>query len=223
MTACDPEFLLMLLADGRLPTSGHTQSGGLEAALLGGLDPTEVVEYCRTRLRTVTLVDAATAVVCRHRALAGLGTADVEQAWAARTPSQPLRDAARALGRAHRRLALHLWPDAPEVAELRSVPAPARPRVLGLVAAAGGLSAGQLVRVVAYDDVQSVSSASLKLCPGDPMDAARSVLQLGPDIDGMVPRCAHLTDPDSLPAASAPLIEAWAEAHAVSPRRLFRA
>jgi urease accessory protein len=34
-----PELLLMLLADARLPTSGHTQSGGLEPALLGGLDP----------------------------------------------------------------------------------------------------------------------------------------------------------------------------------------
>lgn len=213
----------MLLADGRLPTSGHTQSGGLEAALQGGLEPDVVTHYCRTRLRTVTLVDAATAVVCRHRVLAGSGTADVEQAWAARTPSEALRDAARAVGRAQRRLALHLWPGAAELGELRRVTEPARPRVLGLVAAAGGLSDEQLVRLVGYDDAQSVLSASLKLCPGDPMDVARSVLQLGPDIEALVRRCAHIRDPDDLPAASAPLIEAWAQAHAAAPRRLFRA
>ena len=58
-----PELLLMLLADARLPTSGHTQSGGLEAALLGGLEPAHLDEYCRTRLETVTVTEAATAVV----------------------------------------------------------------------------------------------------------------------------------------------------------------
>ena len=35
----------MLLADARLPTSGHTESGGLEPALLGGLDPADLVGY----------------------------------------------------------------------------------------------------------------------------------------------------------------------------------
>lgn len=213
----------MLLADARLPTSGHTQSAGLEAALLGGLDPGDVLDYCRTRLATVTLVDAATAVVCRHRALASRGTADVEEAWAARTPSEALRDAARTLGRAHRRLALHLWPAAPELAELHPLRGPTRPRVLGLMAAAGGLSEAQLVRLVGYDDVQSVLAASLKLNPGDPMDAARSVLELAPEIEALVPHCVGRTDPDDLPAPSAPLIEAWAQAHAVTPRRLFRA
>jgi hypothetical protein len=32
-----PEYAAMLLADGRLPVGGHTQSAGLEPALLGGL------------------------------------------------------------------------------------------------------------------------------------------------------------------------------------------
>ena len=82
-----PELLLMLLADARLPTSGHTQSGGLEPALLGGLDPADLDAYCTTRLETVTLTEAATAVVCRSRALAGRPTDDVESAWAARTPA----------------------------------------------------------------------------------------------------------------------------------------
>ena len=31
------------------------------------------------------------------------------------------------------------------------------------------------------------------------------------------------TDPDGIPAGSAPIIEAWAQAHAATTRRLFRA
>ena len=99
-TPVHPELLLMLLADARLPTSGHTQSGGLEPALLGGLDPGDLDGYCMTRLQTVTLTEAATAVVCRSRALAGRPTDDVELAWAARTPSPALREASRTALRA---------------------------------------------------------------------------------------------------------------------------
>ena len=218
-----PELLLMLLADARLPTSGHTQSGGLEPALLGGLDPADVDGYCRTRLETVTLTEAATAVVCRSRAVAGRPTDDVEFAWAARTPSPALREASRTLGRAYRRVALRLWPDAPALAELTATTAPSRPRVLGLVAAATGLSADAVARLVAYEDVQSVLAASLKLLPGDPVDATARLLDLAPAIDAVVDRVAALTEPDEIPAWSAPLVEAWAEAHATAERRLFRA
>ena len=217
-----PELLLMLLADARLPTSGHTQSAGLEPALQGGLDPDDTVGYCRARLATVTLVDAATAVVARHRALHGLGTDVVEEAWEARTPSPALRVTAFALGRAYRRLALQVWPDAPALAEMGAVTRPSRARVVGLVAAATGLGAGQLARLIAYDDMQSVLSASLKLVPGDPVAATARLLDLAPDVERLVRRCADLREASDIPAASAPLIEAWAEAHASSTRRLFR-
>ena len=218
-----PELLLMLLADARLPTSGHTQSGGLEPALLGGLDPADLDRYSRTRLETVTLTEAATAVVCRSRAVTGRPTDDVELAWAARTPSAALREASRALGRAYRRVALRLWPDAPALAELTATTTPSRPRVLGLVAAATGLSADAVARLVAYEDVQSVLAASLKLLPGDPVDATARLLDLAPTIGAVVDRVAGLTEPDEIPAWSAPLVEAWAEAHATAERRLFRA
>jgi urease accessory protein len=218
-----PELLLMLLADARLPASGHTQSGGLEPALLGGLDPADLDAYCRTRLETVTRTEAATAVVCRWRAAVGRPTDDVEFAWAARTPSPALREASRTLGRAYRRVALRLWPDAPALAELTATTMPPRPRVLGLVAAATGLSAEAVARLVAYEDVQSVLAASLKLLPGDPIDATARLLDLAPDIDAVVDRVAALTEPDEIPAWSAPRVEAWAEAHATAERRLFRA
>jgi urease accessory protein len=218
-----PELVLMLLADARLPTSGHTQSGGLEPALLGGLDPDDLEAYCRTRLHTVTLTEAATAVVCRSRAVAGRPTEDVEFAWAARTPSPALREASRTLGRAYRRVALRLWPDAASLGELSTVTTPSRPRVLGLVAAATGLSGDAVARLVAYDDLQSVLAASLKLLPGDPVDATTRLLDLAPAIDEVVARVAGLTEPDEIPAWSAPLLEAWAESHATADRRLFRA
>lgn len=218
-----PELLLMLLADARLPTSGHTQSGGLEPALLGGLDPADLDGYCRTRLETVTLTEAATAVVCRSRAVSRRPTDDVESAWAARTPSPALREASRSLGRAYRRVALRLWSTAPSLDELVAAPAPSRPRVLGLVAAATGLSAEAVARLVAYDDLQSVLAASLKLLPGDPVDATARLLTLAPQIDLLVHRVALLTSLEEIPAWSAPQIEAWAEAHATADRRLFRA
>jgi urease accessory protein len=171
----------------------------------------------------VTLTEAATAVVCRSRGITGRPTDDVEFAWAARTPSPALREASRNLGRAYRRLALRLWPDAAALAELTAATTPSRPRVLGLVAAATGLPADALARLVAYDDLQSVLAASLKLLPGDPIDATVRLLHLAPEIDALVERVAPLTEPDDIPAWSAPQIEAWAEAHAGRERRLFRA
>jgi len=213
----------MLLADARLPTSGHTQSGGLEPALLGGLDPSQVREYCRTRLHTVTRTEAAVAVVARARAVIGRSTEDVEAAWAARTPSPALRAASRDLGRAYRRLALRVWPYAAELAELADVTTPSRPRVVGLLGAALGLGPAQVARLVAYDDVQSVLAASLKLVPGDPAASTAGLVELSPEIEAAVLAVEQLTEPDEIPAASAPLIEAWAQAHATTTRRLFRA
>jgi urease accessory protein len=100
---------------------------------------------------------------------------------------------------------------------------PSRPRVLGLVAAATGLSGDAVARLVAYDDVQSVLAASLKLLPGDPVDATARLLDLAPAIDAVVHSVTNLTEPDEIPAWSAPLVEAWAESHAHAERRLFRA
>ncbi|MGA8256663.1 MAG: hypothetical protein WB767_08825, partial [Nocardioides sp.] len=95
MTVREPhvhrDLVLMLLADARLPVAGHTQSGTLEPALRAGLEPHEVPAYVRTRLRTVTRVEAATAVVARRYFESGLDVAPVEAAWAARTPSAAMR------------------------------------------------------------------------------------------------------------------------------------
>ena len=69
VTGTDPDVLMMLLADARLPTGGHTQSAGLEPALRAGMAPRDVPAYIAARLATTARVEAGTAVVARHVAL----------------------------------------------------------------------------------------------------------------------------------------------------------
>lgn len=214
MTAASPDLLLMLLADARLPVAGHTQSGGLEPALRDGL--ADVPGYVRLRLRTVTRVEAGTAVVAMHHVRAGLGLTAVEAAWAARTPSPAMRTTSRQLAKGVLRLASGLWP----VADLTT---PSRPVAMGAVGAAVGLSPSSLARLVGYDDVQTVAAAALKLTPLDPAQTTRWVLDALPAIDLLADEVAALCTPDQIPASGAPQIEQWAERHAVAPRRLFRA
>ncbi len=215
------DTLALLLADARLPAAGHTQSGGLEPGLAAGLDPAGLPAYCRTRLATVTRTEAATAVVARHRARCAEPLDEVETAWAARTPSDAMRSSSRALGRGLLRLARRAWPLA--VAGWAGDARPPRPLVLGAIAAETGLSAGSLARVVAYDDVQTVLAAALKLLPLDPADAAAWCVGLLPDIDAFALEVADLMDPADIPATGSPLIEGWAQAHARTTRRLFSA
>ncbi len=228
------ELVAMMLADGRLPTGGHTQSGGLEPAVRAGLGAdgkqlADVAAYARDRLRTTTRVEAAVAVVT----LCGTNVAPddenvpqttialVEAAWAARVPSHVVRGVSRRQGRLLLRLARRVWPDVsaylPNDGEI------ARPVVLGVVGAVTGLSAEQVARTVAYDDAQTVISASLKLLPVDPADAATWFAGLHDDIEWLVKDVAPLTRIDEIPADGAPLIDVFAHNHAIERMRLFHA
>jgi urease accessory protein len=246
------ELMLALLADARLPTGGHTQSAGLEPALRSGLDPARIPDYVAARLATVTRVEAATAVVARHVALTagahraeqadgpadGLGATGALvrtwRAWAARTPSPALRETSQRLGRGYLRLLRQLWPGHPAVdaldaaaraagcGERRGAPPP-RPLVLGVTAACAGLSAHQVARLVGYEDVQTVTAATLKLEPVDPVVATAWVVAAQGRIDALAHEVAGLTDPRAIPAHGAPLVEQWAETHARTTERLFSA
>lgn len=219
--AASHELLLMLLADARLPVAGHTQSGGLEPAVAAGLR--DVPGYLRTRLSTVTKVDASTSVVALHHLRAGRPLPRVDTAWAARTPSAAMRRTSRAQGKALLRLALRVWPDASAVGEVAALAAPSRPLVLAACAAVAGLGPASLARLVGYDDVQTVASAALKLLPLDPADVACWVHDALPEVEAMAGAVAGGVEPDDIPAAGAPQLEAWAEAHARTTRRLFSA
>lgn len=236
-TTVSQELLLALLADARLPTGGHTQSAGLEPAMRAGLRADDVPAYVVARLRTVTATEAGAAVVARRAvvdaagvpaAVAGLRA--VRRAWAARTPSPALREAAERLGRGYVRLVERLWGDHPGVAALAAVARDggarrgvARLLALGVAAACAGLDAVQLARLVGYDDVQTVVAASLKLAPLDPAVTTGWVLAAAPEVDRLAHEVAGLRAPDEIPSGSAPLVEAWAQAHATATERLFSA
>ncbi|WP_337061880.1 urease accessory protein UreF [Kineococcus sp. G2] len=234
--APSPDLVLALLADARLPVGGHTQSGGLEPALVhGGLTSADVPAFLRGRLATVVAVEAGTAVVARHRALTAgaLGSApgeeasgeavfgDVEEAWAARTASAPLREASRTLGRGYLRLAQRLWPGSAVLDALGR--RPPRPLVLGAVAALAGLDAARLVRLCGHEDAATLGAAALKLDPLDPAETVVWTLAAHPLVEELVPRLVGLTDPAEIPAGSAPLVEEHSLRHARTTHRLFQA
>lgn len=215
----------LMLADSRLPSGGHVSSSGLEPALLAGLDRHQVRDYLLVRARTAALTDAAAAVVVRHGLLTSTAPqhhlARTERAWAARTPSRAARQTAAELGRGLLRLTRSLWPEATTFDSLGAVSG--RPVVMGAIAAHAGLNAEELVRLVIYDDAAAAAAALLKLDPGDPAEAMSLVLDTCASVEGRVADTALLTDPDEIPAASAPQMEDWIERHAHTTRRLFRA
>lgn len=224
MATASPLFATLLLADARLPSGGHAQSAGVEPALLAGLDPAELPALLRARVRTTTLVEAGTAVVALAQYRAGADLVAVERAWEARTPSAAQRDASRLLARGYLRVGMQLLPDDTQLAAWRQrATPPPRPCVLGVVASGLGIGAGELARVVVYEDLQAATAAVLKLEPRDPLELVSLVTAVCAEIDDRLDEVAALTSPSDIPAASAPQSEAWAEAHARSRRRLFRA
>ena len=220
------ELMLMLLSDARLPTGAHTQSAGLEPAVNAGMPATDVPRYIAARLRTVVAVEAGAAVVARYAALGSeprTALARVDRAWRARTISPTLRETSALLGRGYQRLVTRLWPGHPAAAALATMKLPCRAVVLGVAAACTGLAPGQLARLIGYDEAQTIAAAALKINPMDPVDATRWVIEANDAIEAMANSVAELTDPDAIPAYGAPLIEQWAEIHATTTQRLFRA
>ncbi|MBM9477815.1 urease accessory protein UreF [Nakamurella flavida] len=220
----------MLLADARLPTGAHTQSAGLEPALRAGMSMAELPGYLTARLRTVTAVEAGAAVVARRVALDDPDPTDlterlaaVDAAWRARTVSPALREVSAMLGRGYLRLVRRVWPTDAGICAVAALTRPGRAVVLGAAAAAAGLSAAQLVRLMGYEDVQTVSAAALKLEPTDPVLATLWVVRAAPEIERMVSALSDLREVAEIPARGAPLLEQWAEVHALSTQRLFRA
>jgi urease accessory protein len=149
--------------------------------------------------------------------------AEVDAAWRARTVSPALRETSVLLGRGYLRLVRQLWPGSVGAAALQAIGRPGRAVVLGVAAALAGLSAAQLVQLIGYDDAQTVAAATLKLEPLDPVVATGWVMAAQADIEQMVDNVAALTDVTQLPAFGAPQIEQWAEIHATTSQRLFRA
>ncbi|WP_327282260.1 MULTISPECIES: urease accessory UreF family protein [unclassified Streptomyces] len=217
---------LLVLADGRFPAGGHAHSGGAEAACKAGRihDAATLQEFCRGRLHTAGLVAAGLAAA----AALGLDPAVLDTAADARTPSPALRTAARRLGRQLMRAARATWPAVELDALAAAFPRGAhQPVVLGITARAAGLGPLEAAHVAAYESVSGPATATVRLLGLDPFEASGVLARLAPELDevcGRAARAAHRAlreGPDALPAASSPLLEIAAEAHAGWPVRLF--
>ncbi|WP_030178052.1 urease accessory protein UreF [Streptomyces sp. NRRL S-813] len=217
---------LLVLADGRFPAGGHAHSGGAEAAVRAGriTSAADLADFCRGRLQTTGLVAAALAAA----AALGHDPAELDAAADARTPSPALRVAARKLGRQLMRAARATWPTAELDTVARAFPKGAhQPVVLGLTARAAGLGPEDAAHCAAYESVSGPATATVRLLGLDPFDATGVLARLAPELDGVVERAvsaarlAVVDGVDALPAASAPLLEIGAEAHAAWPVRLF--
>lgn len=231
MPSTDTASLIrLLLADARLPTGSHAHSAGLEPMLLAGMPPAQLLGYVRDRLRTLTTTEAAAAVIARHTWWEGTsgGLDAVTLAWQARTPSPGQREAADRLGRGYARVARRVWPEQtnPDAIGPRGARTDLRyprPVVLGVIAAITDLPARDLALLIAYDDVQSITAAALKLLPLDPLEVTAWVLELQPEIAQVVETVTHLRDPADMPSRSLPLLDAYVADHAHASRRLFHA
>ncbi|MFH9864067.1 urease accessory protein UreF [Streptomyces sp. NPDC017202] len=217
---------LLVLADGRFPAGGHAHSGGAEEAVKAGriTGAVDLADFCRGRLHTAGLVAAALAAA----AAAGADPGELDAAADARTPSPALRAAARRLGRQLLRAARATWPDAELDALARKFPKGAhQPVVLGLTARAAGLEPRDAAYCAAYESVSGPASAVVRLLSLDPFEATAVLARMAAEVDGLVDRAvvAGAAVPSEgvevLPAASAPLLEIGAEAHAGWGMRLF--
>lgn len=225
---------LLLLADGRLPSGAHAHSGGVEAAVRDGRvhDLATLGSFLRGRLATTGLVSAAFAAASAHRAGSDRAGSDrarsdragsdsqlaaLDAALDARTPSPALRRASRAQGRSLLRAGRAMWliPSAMD--------SPHQPVALGLVAAAAGLSPYDAALTAAYGAVSGPAAAAVRLLALDPYPVQGLLAALGDECDRTADRAASYADRDAddLPAASAPLLDIAAEAHATWEVRLF--
>jgi urease accessory protein len=219
-------YLTLLLADGRLPTGAHTQSAGVEPAFAHGMRLDQVPAYVRARLRTVTEVEAAAAVVARHRwrtepARRTPAMLEVDSAWRIRTLSDAIREASDLLGRSYLRTAGAVW--ALDALRESGGGVWCRAVVLGATAAETGISPVELARLIGFEDVQTVIAAALKLQPFDPSQGVAWAAASEGEVEELVLRVSSLTGTAEIPAYGAPLIEEWGQRHRDAERRLFRA
>ncbi|MQY02658.1 urease accessory protein UreF [Actinomadura macrotermitis] len=218
---------LLLLADSRLPAGGHAHSGGVEPAVSAGVigDVPALADFLRGRLATSGLVAAAlAAAACAHALEGGDAWALLDAEADARTPSPAQRKAARAQGRSLLRVARTTWPArALEALAVVSPDGPHHPLVLGAATASLGGTPHEAAAVTAYNAVTGGASAGVRLLGLDPLEVNRALAALAEDVDAVAAKAAACTDGPwtALPAASAPLLDIYAELHLRADLRLF--
>ncbi|GAA0659242.1 urease accessory UreF family protein [Kitasatospora atroaurantiaca] len=210
----------LLLADGRFPAGGHAHSGGAEAAVKAGRvhDTASMAAFLTGRLHTAGLTAAALAAA----AAAGRDLAELDEAADARTPSPAQRATSRRLGRQLLRAALAAWPH-PALDTLKAqYPRGAHQSVaLGVTAYAAGLTPAQAAAIAAYESVNGPATACVRLLGLDPYEVAAQLARLAPQLDAVSADAVRAAEAGELPAASAPLLDIYAEQHSSWKVRLF--
>jgi urease accessory protein len=220
---------LLLLADGRFPSGGHTQSGGVEAAVLvGDVGDVESLErYLLGRLSTTGRVDAAfsaTACALTRRTedlVAAIDTLDAE--YSARTMSPYLREVSRRQGRQLLRSAREIWPS-PWLDLLAEVEGgPHQPVVLGATVGAAGGDPIDAATIALHHLASAVATAAVRLLGLDPVALAGVQASVASTIDGLAVAAAESVDLDAsvLPADGGALTEILGQHHGGRDARLF--
>ncbi|GAA3738135.1 urease accessory protein UreF [Streptomyces tremellae] len=217
---------LLVLADGRFPAGSHAHSGGVEAAVAVGRvrDAATLGAFCRGRAHTAGLTAAGLAAAAAYGPEGGHDPLALDALADARTPSPALRATARRLGRQLMRAARAAWPG-PELDALAAARPPGahQPVVLGVTARSAGLGPADAAHCALYEAVGGPATAAVRLLGLDPFEATAVLARLAPDLDMLAERAVRAArdGPDALPAASGPLLDIGAEAHAAWPVRLF--
>ncbi|MEM9745648.1 MAG: urease accessory UreF family protein [Actinomycetota bacterium] len=217
----DLDVVMMVLADGRLPTGGHTHSAGVEAAVQVGdvIDLATTDRFLAGRLATTGLVDAAFAAA----AAGGHDLADLDTEYEVRTLSPHLRTTSRSLGRQLHRAGLALLGDRADV--LRRTRGCHRAIVMGALVADVGGAPLDAARLELHHLASAVHGAAVKLLALDPLAVAAAQLRATDQIAALAERAADAAStarrPSDLPAAGGTLTEILGEWHGGSTQRMF--
>jgi urease accessory protein len=219
--------LLLLLLDSRSPSGGHNHSAGMEPAVSAGWvrGLADVEDFCRGRLLTAGVVAAAFAAAACCDLVAGPSSeqpirhkiAELDVELEARTPSEALRAASRALGRGLARLVRATLPDfvPPWDAQV-----PHQPIVLGAAVAAAGGTPQLAARAAALATVSVPASAAVRLLGLDPFAVQALLARLAVEIDAL-PLGNLAMNGEQLPAWGSPALDLLADYHRTTEVRLF--
>lgn len=216
--------LLMLLADGRLPTGGHAVGGGVEWAVRHDdfTDHAVLEEWIVARLATLGRVEAAFAVAAGH----GVGPLpELDAELTARIVGPRAREVSRQTARQLLRAARRIWTD-PRLDALLGAGLPDGAHyaiAFGTVAAVAGADATETATLVLHHQAASAITGAVRLLAEDPIELAVLQARLAARIDDLAGDAEGwaVASPSELPSHSMPLAEVLAEDHGTWTSRLF--
>ncbi len=174
------------------------------------------------RAETTGRVAAAfAAAACRHAAAAdGAALDGLDPELDARTPSAESRAVSRTLGRQLLRAASTVHPHRLYALLGRE---PHQPLVLGVAAAALGLTPRDAALAALHEAVAGPAAAAAKVMPIDPFAVHAALARLTDRLDRLATLAADAADGPTrdLPCAAAPLLDLAAEHHRTARTRLF--